>query len=1210
MSTNISAPPSRDSGQSVPTLNRIRIRAGEKISASDINEDMLEGLRMPVPNGTASDNTLALNEIQLALSNISSNLGKLVPVERRHVVPPAIAALVHLVFLVLIRQPIENIISAVFFTIILTGFAWPVWTTLKPMDRRLDEINVRMEVLQHSVESIKLAVSRLSTVNHVHDIYPVLSGTVEEPPAPQRGTLEPNAQSIESKEIPQIQDEFPVNFEEPEPFRVSVTVTPEPERDDEPPTIVDEREPTSVTLEPTVSEPPASADHPDPIHAPPATTDKPDPIPMPAGPSGNNELNVDHPTIFVSPAPPEPARVEQTIVVPIEQPTQRPESSFGHWSSTLLEIKHRIEPLASDTLQRLPQSNQRGPFDLFALRRIALRLLMYCASIPTADFATPNGFLGPPTLVPYYPTGDLEADRNVAFTTALDCLDELETLLTGNAKAEVAAALSELAQALNDLGLHEYASSVSGFALKILRDLYTAEPNQFRSRIASVQSLRANIFVDLRRNDDAAVAGEEAVTILKEHGETQPELVYAMLNYAVLLGSIGRGEPAAAVAFELMEYIDDSTNLRPDLVLISPLCRLFSSNAYIEVDSDLALSEADRAIEASRASLDANSRVVFAGALLTKSKILSFKGQNDPAYAISTEAVTLFRSASVDHPVFSFLHAHALFTHSHQLSEANRKGESYSTIQEAVEIWQNLQSSAPVATKRPLAWALFELAKYRHKGADKQTLRNELQIAETSVSMFREVSPLDYAGLADALYLYADRMLELDNNREAATYAEESVQYFREAREASPHKYALDLIFSLSLASSCLACTERGRDALEYAKQAVAVQHERKDDGDAQYSIHLRKLLMDVVFRSTEIDKEQDALPWMQELSQLGPIDTGNVLARRGGKPQPPNDMRFKKETSFWMDSSNSAPQSNHESTSSAGVRSLPPRLTPSLQMDKGKGKEVTPSAGSSIFAPRVDKGKARETAPGNPFSPSSDTRRLSLAEEEILSPAAAAAAAQRRRDALTGGRGSSFGPGNNKNDLLNSLLGMGAMGGRTLGGATGPTRSGNEDPLSSLLGMGGRTLGSATGPSNNDPLSNLLGAGRMGGRTPATPSSPPPTGPAGRPLGSPIQQTTRAPPATGRAGGRLSGMAGLESLLGGLGGLGPGGGLGGLGGSGFDPAMFGPDFFGPDSDKDKADGGNKGTAGAGTEGGGNNTPRSGTWSGVGIQSKLSDDST
>ncbi|KAH8990163.1 hypothetical protein EDB86DRAFT_2831257 [Lactarius hatsudake] len=728
----------------------------------------------------------------------------------------------------------------------LTCFAWPVWATLKFMDHRLDDINVKMDVLQLSIESVKLAVSRRPTPDSDPDIYPVFPGTAEAPP--QRETLEPHAQPTKARETPQPIKKDEPKVEEPDTFIIGVT--PEPERDGEPP----------------------------------ASVDKPNPNPAPAEPSAEGEPDANNPTGSVSPASPEPARrAEQAICISLGKSSQQQEPSFDHWSSALLEIRHRIEPLASGTLQRLPQSNQRGPSDLFALRRIALRLLMYCASIPTADFASPNGFLGPPTSVIYYPTGDLDSDRNTAFTTALDCLDELETLLAGNAKAEIAAALSELAQALNDLGLHEYASSVSGFALEILRDLYTVEPNQFYSRIASVQSLRANIFVDLRQNDDAAVAAEEAVTILKEHGGTQPELVYAMLNYVVSLGSIGRGESAAAVAFELMEYIDDSTNLRPEMILISPLCRLCFSNAFIEFDSDLTLSAADKAIEASRASMDEISKVVLAGALLTKSKVLSSKGLHDPAYTISAEAVTLFRSATVDHPVFSFLLAHALSTHSHQLSEANRKGESYSTIQEAVELWQNLQSSAPVATRRPLAWALFELAKYRHKGADKQTLRNELQIAETSVSTFREVSPLDYAGLADALYLCADRMLELDRNREAATYAEESVQYFREAREESPQKYALDLIFSLSLASSCLACTERSEDALEYAKHAVEVQHERSNDEDAQYSNHLRKLLMDVVFRSTEMGRQHDALPCMQELSQLGSLtDTGNIkLARR-----------------------------------------------------------------------------------------------------------------------------------------------------------------------------------------------------------------------------------------------------------------------------------------------------------------------------------------
>ena len=115
-------------------------------------------------------------------------------------------------------------------------------------------------------------------------------------------------------------------------------------------------------------------------------------------------------------------------------------------------------------------------------------------------------------------------------------------------------------------------------------------------------------------------------------------------------------------------------------------------------------------------------------------------------------------------------------------------------------------------------------------------------------------------------------MLELDKIREAATYAEESIHYFREARqeESGEEKYALDLIFSLSLASSRLACTERAEDVLEYAKQAVEIQHECRSTEDGQYDNHLRKLLVDVIFRSMEMDKQAEAVPWMQELHRLG----------------------------------------------------------------------------------------------------------------------------------------------------------------------------------------------------------------------------------------------------------------------------------------------------------------------------------------------------
>ena len=185
--------------------------------------------------------------------------------------------------------------------------------------------------------------------------------------------------------------------------------------------------------------------------------------------------------------------------------------------------------------------------------------------------------------------------------------------------------------------------------------------------------------------------------------------------------------------------------------------------------------------------------------------------------------------------------------------------------------WQTLRFSAPIASKRLKAWALFELAKCRHKGADKQTPRNELHDCEICRQRIPRRRTLGLCWPCRcAISIYADPMLELGNSRDAATYAEESVQYFREARDKSPHKYALDLIFSLSLASSCLACTERSEEALEYAKQAVDVQYKRRGAGEVQYDDHLRKLLMDVVFRATEMGKQQqDVGPWMRELQQL-----------------------------------------------------------------------------------------------------------------------------------------------------------------------------------------------------------------------------------------------------------------------------------------------------------------------------------------------------
>jgi hypothetical protein len=101
--------------------------------------------------------------------------------------------------------------------------------------------------------------------------------------------------------------------------------------------------------------------------------------------------------------------------------------------------------------------------------------------------------------MPYYPTGDLQKDRMVAFTGAIDCLDHLEVHLLGNDDFRIATTLVELTQALSGLGLHKYALDTSSFALDALEHPYVVTPEDARHRIASILSLRGSILCDLNK---------------------------------------------------------------------------------------------------------------------------------------------------------------------------------------------------------------------------------------------------------------------------------------------------------------------------------------------------------------------------------------------------------------------------------------------------------------------------------------------------------------------------------------------------------------------------------------------------------------------------------------------------------------------------------------------------------------------------------------
>ena len=92
--------------------------------------------------------------------------------------------------------------------------------------------------------------------------------------------------------------------------------------------------------------------------------------------------------------------------------------------------------------------------------------------------------------------------------------------------------------------------------------------------------------------------------------------------------------------------------------------------------------------------------------------------------------------------------------------------------------------------------------------------------------------------------------------------------------------------------------------------------------------------------------------------------------------------------------------------SSSNGFASAPVASSSTLSIDKGKGKEVSPSPEVRSSTPRIDKGKAKEVNINPVFDPST---------EEIFSPGAAA------QRGLAGGLG-------NAGPLMgNNILGAGA---------------------------------------------------------------------------------------------------------------------------------------------------------------------------------------
>jgi hypothetical protein len=270
---------------------------------------------------------------------------------------------------------------------------------------------------------------------------------------------------------------------------------------------------------------------------------------------------------------------------------------------------------------------------------------------------------------------------------------------------------------------------------------------------------------------------------------------------------------------------------------------------------------------------------------------------------------------------------------------------------------------------------------------------------------------------------------------------------------------------------------------------------------------------------------------------------------------------------------------------------------------------------------------------------PSTLGRRLP--QEEVISPGVAA---QRRLAGLGQGppQGNMFGGSPDGGDMLSGLLG--AMGGgrgmRGPGMGSGLGSPSNSNPFSGMntgRGRGGPSMGSGMGGlGGSDPFGGLLGMGRGSGMSSGSGTRGPVGGPSipglgmgggmdGPGLGMSMSMgglgiggggAMRTPGSPGPSSSRPGPGPGRMRGTGGLGGFDDMGGLG----SGLDNITEGLlsnlSRLGPDAFKDGSgdDGGSKSdhVNGDSTARGGDDsrspTPRTGTWSGMGIQHNLTDE--
>jgi tetratricopeptide (TPR) repeat protein len=285
--------------------------------------------------------------------------------------------------------------------------------------------------------------------------------------------------------------------------------------------------------------------------------------------------------------------------------------------------------------------------------------------------------------------------------------------------ADLATALTDLANALHDFGQYDEARAADQEAITLLRQLANEEPTRHLPELADALSHVADLLRHLGRYADGLAANQEAITLLRQLADQQsarhlPNLARALRNLGLLLSAADRHAEALAARQEAVTLLRQLANEEP--TRYQPTLADDLNNLGVALHHfgqyDEALAAEQEAIALLRQlTMEQPDRYQFslASALSNLATVLYGLGwkedvrRYDQALAAREEAVTLLRPfADRYQPEF----ATSLSGLGAILNAVSRYDEAVATDQEAITILRRLADEQPTLHLPELARVL------------------------------------------------------------------------------------------------------------------------------------------------------------------------------------------------------------------------------------------------------------------------------------------------------------------------------------------------------------------------------------------------------------------------------------------------------------------------------------------------------------------------